>query len=55
MEAKIKNEDIDGRLLLFNEDNWLKPADDNLYNMNRDAEESQSDHVDHSVSAHSED
>lgn len=39
MQDGYKNEDIDGQLLLFDKYSWLKPAEDNLYNVNQGGED----------------
>lgn len=49
MQDKYKNEDIDGQLLMFDKYSWLKPADDNMYNVNQDEKDPENDHLDDSI------
>lgn len=49
MQGEYKNEDLDGQLLMFDKYSWLKPAEDNMYNVNQGDEDPQDAHSEDSV------
>ena len=49
MQDKDRNVDLDGQLLMFDKYNWLKPAEDNMYNVNQGEKDPENDHFDDSI------